>query len=358
MSTLEVVVGGQFGSEAKGHITQRLTERAQATSGQPPLVVRVAGPNAGHTGYDINGKRWALRQVPVAAVTTGPVILGIAAGSEIDPVVLLDEIDSLADSGLLDNKLLWVHEEATLINDHDMDNEKDAALIERIGSTGKGIGSARSRRIMRSALRLGDSEFIKEQLNARGVAIAGTDMIPFGEHMIIEGTQGYGLGLHAGYYPQCTSSDCRAQDFIAMAGIAPWEFDEVKVHVVARIYPIRVAGNSGPLLNEVTWEKLGLEPEHTTVTKKVRRVGLPDWPLVARAVRANGGAPVVRVDITMLDQIMPELKDRYLYPEEIGGGTQEAVRVLLKEIQHEVGAPIEWVATGPNVATDVREWEI
>jgi adenylosuccinate synthase len=213
---------------------------------------------------------------------------------------------------------------------------------------------------MRDALRVGDSKFFLEQLEMRGVATVGPDYDPLSvyQHTIVEGTQGFGLGLHAGYYPNCTSSDCRASDFLAMAGISPWQADDIKVHVVARIYPIRIAGNSGPLMNEVSWEQLGLPEEFTTVTKKVRRVGMPDWPLVERAVRANGGAPVVRVALTMLDQLMPAIADKMVLAEDCGEEPFRQAVEVIREIQHEVGAPIEWVTTGPNTATNIRALEI
>lgn len=361
MRTLQVVVGGQYGSEAKGHITQRVTEATQGR-GRMPQVIRVAGPNAGHTGYDRAGRPWALRQVPVAAVTDGPAILGIAPGSEIDPAVLLDEIDRLTAAGLFKDKLLWVSDEATIITESHREQESPAgsALTERLGSTAKGIGAARAGRIWRKANRLKDSPWLMDMLNERGVMLAPAnfDVTNAYEDTIIEGTQGFGLGLHAGYYPKCTSSDCRAIDFLGMAGISPWAFDDVKVHVVARIFPIRVAGNSGPLVGETSWEALDLPPEYTTVTKKVRRVGAPDWPLVAEAVRANGGAPTVRLAITMLDQIFPALRDASLYDEDCDDKALEDVIVYLKQIEYECGAKIEWVTTGPDTATNITGMEI
>ena len=76
MGRVTVVVGGQYGSEGKGHVTAQLT-------GGRDVVVRVAGPNAGHSAYDPRGVLWKLRQIPVGAVwSNGPVV--IAAGSEID----------------------------------------------------------------------------------------------------------------------------------------------------------------------------------------------------------------------------------------------------------------------------------
>lgn len=360
--TLEVVVGAQFGSEAKGHVVQRLTERAMADKTTVPQVVRVAGPNAGHTGYDTTGRSWALRQVPVAAVVPGPVVLGIAAGSEIDPPVLLEEIDALRDAGLLINKVLWVSGMATVITDWHKQQESNHNLVASIGSTGKGIGAARAQRIMREAQLVRDSESLIDALADRGVAIADTNHSPLhamhgGSHMIIEGTQGYGLGLHTRFYPQCTSSNCRAIDFMAMAGVNPWEFERVGVWAVARMFPIRVAGNSGPLKDETTWEALGLPYERTTVTKKVRRVGQPDWDLVAAAVRANGGGENVRLAITMVDQMFPLLRDIKLTDLDsntIGTETHDEYYRMddyLKRVEREVRAPIGMITTGPNTAS-------
>ena len=122
----------------------------------------------------------------------------------------------------------------------------------------------------------------------------------------IEGTQGYGLGLHHPNYPQVTSSDCRAIDFMAMAGVSPWDtaVEDLQVWLVFRPYPIRVAGNSGPMLGETTWEQLGLAQERTTVTQKVRRVGHWDPKLARDAVYANGGpSEHLYLALTMADQL-------------------------------------------------------
>ena len=61
-----------------------------------------------------------------------------------------------------------------------------------------------------------------------------------------------------------------------------------RVLLVARTYPIRVAGNSGPLKNELTWEEISRRVgkqvmERTTVTNKIRRVGEWDEELLDNA---------------------------------------------------------------------------
>lgn len=312
MSAIDVIVGGQFGSESKGRVTlERI--RARLAQGSRVYSIRVAGPNAGHVVIDEQGRRWAMRSLPVGFVEPD-VQLVIAAGSEIDPSVLLSEIDAVEEAGYEVRNRLYISPEATWLEPRHIRAEEQSDLNQRLGSTAKGIGAARSDRIWRKAKRIGDdttglwsmlgnvvdlAQPIREQLWFDGeVAV------------VIEGTQGYGLGLHAGHYPQCTSSNARAIDFLAMAGLSPWDLADVyrdfQIHLVIRPYPIRVAGNSGELSGETDWEALGLEPEKTTVTQKIRRVGQFDPELVKEAIEANGVLNV-RIHVAMVDQMFPEL---------------------------------------------------
>ncbi|QCQ57497.1 PurA-like adenylosuccinate synthetase [Microbacterium phage Sucha] len=322
MQYVSTVVGGQYGSEAKGHVTAQLVKSAAVDArtwlehnpDQPlpdTINIRVAGPNAGHTVYDDQGQKFALRQVPVGAVYED-VQLYIAPGSEIDIEVLYSEIEALEAAGHPIQHRLFVSRQATVIEEGH--KEAEGALVGGIGSTGKGIGAARAARLMRSAQTIGD------YFDATGMGTmwewrepgdwyATDDFVHQRmSHLIIEGTQGYGLSLRAsGFYPYVTSSDARAIDFQAMAGVDPTRCNVKATNwVVARVYPIRVAGNSGPMLGETTWDELGLPEEKTTVTQKVRRVGAWDVELLKAAIQANGGHSA-RVAITMLDQVIPEL---------------------------------------------------
>lgn len=312
MKSLKVVVGAQYGSEAKGHVTARILDHTHEMDAKfdvprPQVNVRVAGPNAGHTAYDKRGNKFALRSVPVGATRDYPMTLVIAPGSEVDLDVLLKEWEELTDAGLTYNKSLYVDPSATLIEAAHKEQERGLSLTSRIGSTGKGIGAARASRLMRSAKRLIDStETVKAIKGMNGAVHFEPYRYGLNDQVVIEGTQGYGLGLHGLHYPQCTSSDCRAIDFCAMAGINPWEATYFQVWAVARMYPIRVAGNSGPMYGETTWEELGLEPEQTTVTLKTRRVGAWDPQLVRDAVMANG-VDYTRIALTMVDQKWPEM---------------------------------------------------
>jgi adenylosuccinate synthase len=348
MTNLSVVVGAQYGSEAKGHVPAQIIKKKWIEQGTIANV-RVAGPNAGHSVVDEDGVKWALRQIPVGAVFPR-VPCVIAPGSEIHPPVLLKEIDELRRAGHL-SQGLYVDEEATVITP--LHIEAETGMHERMGSTGKGIGAARAGRIMRdSTLRVKDDPDLVSALVNRGVRIVNTAaMLTEQRHLtdiVIEGTQGYGLGLHAGHYPQCTSSDCRAIDFLAMCGLSPWSEpfhqDNLEVWAVARVYPIRVAGNSGPLKDETTWQELGLPEELTTVTQKVRRVGLWDDDLIRQAVAANGGSPVVRVALTMLDQKFPSVQFQE------SNSFSDDVWSFLKQVEADAQARIRMVTTSADTA--------
>jgi adenylosuccinate synthase len=155
--------------------------------------------------------------------------------------------------------------------------------------------------------------------------------------------------LHTRFYPQVTSSDCRAIDFLAMAGLSPWAeyVSGFEVWLVARTYPIRVAGNSGPLYRETDWRSLGLAPEVTTVTNRIRRVGFWDQDLVAEAILANGGpAPNVNLALTMLDYLVPEIAGKTTLDSETAA--------ILDRIQEELSVAVELVGTGPATVVDLR----
>src|SRR5206468_1357773 len=99
-------------------------------------------------------------------------------------------------------------------------------------------------------------------------------------------------------YPFVTSRDTSAAGATAEAGLSPLDVDQVAL--VLRSFPIRVAGRSGPLPNEITWEKLTRESGHrgtlaefTSVTGRLRRVARFDAEIVRRAIAVNAPTLVV-----------------------------------------------------------------
>lgn len=344
MGRLIVVVGGQYGSEAKGRAVQALAERAEPDR-NAVAVMRVGGPNAGHCVYDRDGNLHKLRQYPAGAVVPNVRLL-IGPGSEVDANLLGAEATQLAhlDAG----ERLSVDHRATLLEPAHQHAEAGNGLNGTIGSTQSGVGAARADRIWRTASLWGGHEHTDQ---------IAYNLLDWGGTLIVEGVQGYGLGQHAGHYPYCTSINCRAIDMLAMAGVNPWgrEVTEFEVWVVFRTRPIRVAGNSGPLHGETTWDKVGIEPEITTVTKRVRRVGTWDQQLAYQAVMSNGGPEKVKIWLSMIDYEDKRLSNMQ---GEVHPGDSQTIDLWALRLQSQLGVGPSAFGTGPRTTlwADPTEW--
>jgi adenylosuccinate synthase len=362
MSKLQVVVDGQLGSCGKGAVAAHLA-REERKAGRQVAAVRVGGPNAGHTAVDDAGVRWALRQIPVAAVANSDAKLYIAAGSEVDMDVLCDEAERLEAAGHRVYDRLVVDRMATVLVERHRQQERAFSLNERVGSTTKGIGAARAERIWRTATVIRDlaAGTATDPADSRIERFAVGDTAPMlranlaqGETVQLECSQGYGLGLHHSNYPQTTSSDCRAIDFLSMSGLSPWDsaVTELEIWVTMRPRPIRVAGNSGPLHGETTWEALGLPEELTTVTKLRRRVGAWDPKLARDAIAANGGSghnPAVKIALMMVDHVDPLLAGAT----DASQLTDKAIE-FIHMVQRDTSGTVRLVGTSDRTAIRLR----
>jgi adenylosuccinate synthase len=264
-----VIVGGQFGSEGKGKIAQFWAEKASARA-----AVRVGGSNSGHTTIETSqAPRRVLRQLPTAAVLSD-VICVLPPGSYIDPEILLREVREV---GLPPERLV-IDPNAMLITPDDIDDEQRGDLVATIGSTASGTGAAVARRIARTGRDALAGSHPDLQPYLRSSAETLRDILERNERVILEGTQGFGLSaLHSPHYPKVTSRDTTAAAVVAEAGLSPRDVDEVVL--VARTFPIRVAGDSGPFgAPELDWGTIAAEGGHpdpiaefTSVTGRLRR---------------------------------------------------------------------------------------
>ena len=300
---ISIVVGGQFGSEGKGKVACFLARNRNACA-----VVRVGGPNSGHTVVDSQGRRRIFRQLPTAAVLNTGVCV-ISAGSYIDPKVLASEIKSCG----LTPKRLKIDPKAVVITSYAKAREHTMELRSRVGSTLTGTGAAVSQRVNRE----GSTTFVASLREfAPFIADAAellSKILDRGDRIVAEGSQGFGLSaIHTPYFPYATSRDTSAAGVLSEIGLSPLLVDEVAM--VIRSYPIRVPGNSGPLPKEITWNEVtrrsgSSEPleEFTSVTQARRRVGEFDADIVKRAIRTNAPTAIFLnhvdyIDISCRDQ--------------------------------------------------------
>lgn len=380
MPQVTVVMGGQYGSEGKGEFVAHL-----ARTNKVLACVRTGGPNAGHTitkrhdplatGTAYIGMagavdwRMKMRHIPCAWQTDG-IPLYLSPGALIDQHVLAAEMSEVWRRGWQGH--LGVDTHALVIDDFHREQETRLGMRARIGSTTEGIGAARADKIMRNA-QLANSwrdgmwevDFpgtdlcdVPDQLNSL-IAVRNLQLDPDWDYpdelgVLIESTQGFGLSLElSGHYPFTTSTNITPGHLLGECGLSSRLTHQVIA--VMRTFPIRVAGNSGPMAHEITWDKLhsfsdGRAPkdgEHTTVTNLVRRVGEWDEELADRM------AMVCKPDyvaLTFLDYMFPKLAD-CVDPDRIMG--ESGVQDYLRMVDEDCEAEVRWVSTGPGCITEI-----
>lgn len=219
--------------------------------------------------------------------------------------------------------------------------EQEALNLVKIGSTLSGTGVAVAERIGRDAFPLASSsEPLKEFLaDTKALMRSKLDR---GDRILVEGTQGYGLSLyHSPFYPFVTSRDTTAAGFLAEAGLSPLDVDDVVLAL--RAFPIRVAGPSGPLTNETTWEYIthlgghaNLIQEYTTVTNALRRVATFDPTIVNQAIASNNPTRIVLNHLDYFDKEAHATRAR-------------SARVIehLEAISSSLSTPVTHIGLGP-----------
>jgi adenylosuccinate synthase len=273
------VVDGQFGSTGKGLAAAVL---AECFGGEVDVVTTNAGPNSGHTSY-VGDEMVVLQQLPTFAVVAKK--LGVFRGRVQMNAGSVIDIDRLnmeeRDHGFAPFEV-WVHPNAAVVTENSKGQE--AALIAGVGSTGKGTGAAIAAKVMR------EKDAVASYHSTSISPVVGQVAIDCGtQRVLMEVSQGFSLSLNAeSFYPFTTSRDCTVAQAMADAGLHPHDYRDCML--VVRTFPIRVAGNSGPCYDdqeEITWGRLGVAPEQTTVTKKTRRVFTWSKVQFMRAVSAN-----------------------------------------------------------------------
>lgn len=272
MVPIIVVEGGQNGSEAKGAVAAYL-----CLTRNVDLAVRTGAINAGHSVV-YHGTKYAMQQLPTGWVNPNTKLV-IGAGAYIHPSTLRREIDmvnaAMPDADVLDR--LVIDFRCGIHNEQAEDLSKAANRHHLIGATGKGCSEAVVNKIRN---RNNGCQLFRDVLNGGGAG-EGWGNLKFGDTVttlnngvnrgdtiLLEGTQGTLLDLHLGPYPFTTSRMTSAANWIAEAGLSPSL--DYEVVLVCRTYPIRVAGNSGPMSDEIEWTDLA-----RTINGKLASSGLP-----------------------------------------------------------------------------------
>lgn len=348
---LTVLVGGQYGSEGKGAI-------AAHVAGEYNVHVRVGSPNAGHTIW-WKGVKHVMQSIPCGWINPEAAIV-IGRGALLNMKQFMKELVHILQyyPKFLDR--LYIDGKAGILDEefHKQEGGTEGEMHRRIGSTGEGVGPARVARINRDPSKFRLFEDVAEEYGLSECCVYNTpEQLAIwqdnGANILIEGTQGCALSLLHSHWPYCTSVETNAAGIIAEVGIAPSRVTDVIL--VCRTYPIRVAGNSGPMKNEITWDELNgrldgmdgmpIKPEKTTVTKKVRRIAEWDDELFKQAVVLN--APT-EIALTFADYIDPAL-----YGKTEMSDFEKSSRLKTFIDAHKI-SPVKYISTGPNSVIDLE----
>lgn len=300
---VDVLIGGQYGSEGKGNIVAYLAREYD-------VMVRVGGPNAGHTVASASGT-FTYHHLPSGSRDVKARLL-LGPGMTIHLPGLLREIEECR----IGPDRLFIDPQATIIEEVDIGTEREGHLVKTIASTGSGSGAAAARRILSRGkdIRLAKDvdelrPYVGTPENYRGCTSDRLeDAYRSGQSILLEGTQGSGLSIFHGDYPHVTSRDTNVAGCLAEAGISPSRIR--KILMVVRAMPIRVGDpdgseghTSGLLKHPTTFDEIaqfaGLEAdalnaaEKTSTTHRKRKVGWFEWDQFRKACALNAPTDIV-----------------------------------------------------------------
>ena len=320
---ITIVVGAQWGDEAKGKIVDFLAANAD-------YIIRFnGGNNAGHTVV-VDGETYKFHLVPCGILHQNAICV-IGDGEVVDPAVLAKEIDGLDARGISSSRLKISLNAHVVLPYHLLFDrlEEQRKGGKAIGTTARGIGPAYADKASRIGIRMGefiDPERFKARLldnlkfkNEIITKVYGADPLPEqeilkeylgyadkirpfvtntnymvgeaakeGKKLLFEGAQGTLLDIDYGTYPFVTSSHTVAGGACIGTGIGPTAVDEV-IGVV-KAYQTRVGAGIFPteLFDDVCDFIRERGREYGTTTGRARRCGWLDTVAIRYSAMVNG----------------------------------------------------------------------
>ncbi len=342
MSVLSVI-GGQWGDEGKGKVVDLLAEDAE-------VVARYqGGANAGHTVI-AEGREFILHLIPTG-ILHAHVHCIIGSGVVVDPVALVEEINQLRAGGIHVGDNLVIGKRAHMIMPYHkvLDTHMEELLgVNRIGTTGRGIGPAYSDKAARLGIRVCDlydekvlSERVRVSLAIKKRLLKGIPLdaeesraleedyilgvcaqvreilaphvrntdaeileaITNNKKVLLEGAQGILLDLDMGTYPYVTSSNTGVGGALSGLGMPLGKVDAIIA--VMKAYCTRVG--QGPFPTELhgdEGDRLRAEGgEFGATTGRPRRCGWFDAVAARHAVQVTGANALVVTKLDVLDNL-------------------------------------------------------
>jgi adenylosuccinate synthase len=331
------LIGCQWGDEGKGKLVDIIAAEAD-------IVARYqGGNNAGHTVL-IGKKTHILHSVPSGILNPDTDCL-IGNGVVLDPISLVEEIESLESADFNVRERLYISENTHLIMpyhkliDQAMEKFRGSG---KIGTTGRGVGCAYADKYSRHGLRacdlrnydrfrnkclqncdwlhpIFDSVFktplpdfdkcvdsmwesaeVLQPMIIDGVTMIN-DALTAGKKVLAEGAQGLMLDIDFGTFPYVTSSNPSSGGICTGLGVPPSAVEGLIG--VAKVYCTRVGEGPFPSeqLGEVGDQLRELGKEFGATTGRPRRCGWFDVPAMRRALQVTGIKSLALTKADVLD---------------------------------------------------------
>lgn len=340
--SVTVVIGAQWGDEAKGKLVDLLSEDAD-------IVARFnGGDNAGHTVVNAFGT-FKLRLIPNGFANPHTTCI-IGPGVVVNLATLSEEVRSLQESGIDLAGRLWVSPRCHVVMPYHPLIEgiyEEAKGAARTGTTGRGMGPVFADKVSYNGIRLydlADKAALAEKLHVQ-LAVKNPILAAFGrppldadqvladltrqyaglrdlvhepfrrvqealagdERIVLEGAQAALLDNDWGTYPFCTASTTLAGGAAAGMGIGPQWID--RTIGVAKAYTTRVGAGPMPteLLDETGELLRQAGGEFGTVTGRPRRCGWFDAAAVSFTAQLNAMTDIFLTKLDVLDRL-PSIK--------------------------------------------------
>jgi adenylosuccinate synthase len=333
-----IIIGAQWGDEGKGKIVDYLTKTSD-------FVVRYnGGNNAGHTVV-LKGVKYPLSQIP-SGVLWGKKLL-IAQGCVVNPKVLINEIETFKSQNHFS---LTIDKRVNIVMPYHQWLDAATEMSKgdkKVGSLKLGIGYCYEDRNNRHGIRLEDlvrpavfKEKLEEEFSLKEKRLMGVfgfkpdrtvtdiykEFVAYGKillkymgdvstvvsmniktkNILFEGAHGTFLDGNFGTYPYTTAVNTISGGVFPYVGFPPCKLNVVGV---VKAYTTRVGGGPFPceLFDEIGARIQDVGHEFGTVSKRRRRCGWLDLPMLRVAHRLNG---FTRLAITKLDVLtgIPKLK--------------------------------------------------
>jgi adenylosuccinate synthase len=337
-----VVVGAQWGDEAKGKIIDCLAH-------DKDVVVRWGGgSNAGHTVI-VGDQEYKLHVVP-AGVLNPHTLNVVADGVVIDPAGFTAEIEGLRARGIGCTNLKISGNAHVVMPYHRLLDQLEEKRKggKAIGTTGRGIGPVYQDKAARIGIRMRDfvdgdtfPELLAHVLSIKNEVLSkiygaqpldaativkdyaqyAEKLKPFvddtaivvaraarsGKSVLFEGAQGTLLDIDLGTYPYVTSSHPTAGGATVGTGLGPTQIDSIigvaksyTTRVGAGAFPTELIDDTGNLIRE-------RGKEYGTTTGRPRRCGWLDGVALNYSALVNGLTSIALMHLDVLSGF-PEVK--------------------------------------------------